>query len=296
MVILLILMLRKSCVVLLVVILLSSLVLGPVAQASVSGVNVSASGHEDRLSYGTGAMYPMTGVASYTTLTLDMSRDPRMQGDPAVLMTYRHDMVHNDSFIRGKMILQRPGEDQRIFPVEWVKTSPDIMSNGVMTTSFVSDMIFPLSMMGGMPYHPPEDYRLAEGEFQFHSVINITQPLISTSLPDPASLMNASEDSSVYNDQISEGQTVWHSADITGSSTTLSVDLKWKSTSDDLRLMIYTPDNKVLGPYYDDSDGTDDSRIYLNVTNPDGVAAGTWSFKVTGVDVASNDSYYLRAW
>lgn len=291
-------MLRKSCVVLLVVILLSSLILGPIAQASASRTDVSASRHADRhlVPYGTSAMFPTTGGAGYTTLTLDMSRDPKMMGDPAFLMTYRHDLVHNDSFIRGMMILQRPGEDQRIFPVQWVKTSPDIMGNEFVTASFVSDMVYPFNMAEGIMHPPPEDGQLSEGEFWFHSVINITQPLISTSLPDPVSLMNASEDSSVYNNQINEGQTVWHETEISGKSTTMSVDLKWKSTSDDLRLMIYTPDNKVLGPYTDDSDGTDDSRIYLNVTNPDGVAAGTWSFKVTGVDVASNDSYYLRAW
>lgn len=289
-------MLRKSCVIVLVVMLLSSFTLGSIAQASVS--NAMASGPDDKypVSYGMHAGYSAAGRVSYTTLILSMSKVPEMPDDPAQFMTYRHDLVHNDSFIRGMMILQRPGEDQRVFPVEWVKTSPGIMSNGVMTASFVSDMVFPLGMAGGMAYHPPENYRLAEGEFQFHSVINITQPLISTSLPDPVSLMNASEDSSVYNNQINEGQTVWHETEISGKSTTMSVDLKWKSASDDLRLMIYTPDNKVLGPYTDDSDGTDDSRINLNVTNPDGVAEGAWSFKVTGVDVTSNDSYYLRAW
>jgi hypothetical protein len=241
-------------------------------------------------------VFPTKGEAGYTTMTLDMSKDSKTMGDPALMMTYRHDLVHNDTFIRGLMILQRPGEDQRIFPVQWVKTSPVTMGDGIVTASFVSDMVYPFKTAGGMMHPPPADGALAEGEFWFHSVINISGPIISKSLPDPTSLMNDSESSSAYNDEIGEGQTVWHSTDITGSSTTMSVDLKWKSTSDNLRLVIYTPDNTVLGPYYDNSDGSTDGRINLNVTNPDGVATGTWSFKVTGVDVAGNDSYYLRAW
>ena len=88
-----------------------------------------------------------------------------------------------------------------------------------------------------------------------------------------------------YNDQISQGQTVWHQQDITGSSTTLNVSLKWQTANDSLRLMIYTPDGHVLGPYYDSYDGKVNNEINLTVSNPDGIASGSWSFKVTGTNV-----------
>jgi hypothetical protein len=60
--------------------------------------------------------------------------------------------------------------------------------------------------------------------------------------------------------------------------------------------MIYTPDGKVLGPYYDDSDGQTDARINLNVANPSGVASGEWHLKVTDLDTLGSDDYYVKTY
>jgi hypothetical protein len=79
-------------------------------------------------------------------------------------------------------------------------------------------------------------------------------------------------------------------------STAFNFDLKWNNPADDLRLMIYTPDGHVLGPYTDVSDGRTDGRINMEIDNQNGVADGTWLFKVTGMSVSGKDEYYIRAW
>ncbi len=60
--------------------------------------------------------------------------------------------------------------------------------------------------------------------------------------------------------------------------------------------MVYTPDGKVLGPYYDDSDGKTDGRINLNIANPSGVAAGEWHLKVTDMDTLGDNDYYVKTY
>ena len=74
----------------------------------------------------------------------------------------------------------------------------------------------------------------------------------------------------------------------------LKVDVRWKNSADELRLMIYTPDGHVLGPYYDDSDGKYDARVNMDIVNPDGIARGEWHYKVNGMDVQGKDDYYVR--
>lgn len=97
-----------------------------------------------------------------------------------------------------------------------------------------------------------------------------------------------------YDNSISQGDTNWHQSDVTDYDTTLKVDLKWKTLENKLRLLIYTPDGKILGPYYDDSDGTLDGRINLEVTNKDGVAIGQWVYKINGIEVAGKEDYYIK--
>ncbi|MGE5465428.1 MAG: hypothetical protein ACM3PB_00850, partial [Betaproteobacteria bacterium] len=59
----------------------------------------------------------------------------------------------------------------------------------------------------------------------------------------------------VYNNEIAGGQTNWHKADISNAVKSFNVDLKWQNVNDSLRLLLYSPDGKILGPYYDNSDG-----------------------------------------
>lgn len=286
-------MLKKSCVAILVIMLLASLTLGSVTPVSTSGVNARPAFNMPHVEFfgspGT-TVATGTGGAGFTTVILDMSSSQDPVGDTALFMPYhREDMVkyNSNSFIYGKMIVQKPGEMDRSFPVHWARHLPVMLKDGIEYANFEANISIPLSMLNS----PGPGMPTAEGLLFFHSMINIANPVISGSLP-----VTAVTDNSGYTDQIGEGQTVWHQADITGSSTTVSVDLKWQDSNDDLRLMIYTPDGRVLGPYYDSSDNADDGEINLKVSNPDGVAAGAWSFKVTGVTVSGKDDYYLRTW
>lgn len=101
-----------------------------------------------------------------------------------------------------------------------------------------------------------------------------------------------------YNDDIAAGQTDWHSVDISSAVQSFNVDLKWNDTADNLRLEIYTPDGKVLGPYYDSSDGKIDGRIDLNIANPSsgGVATGEYYLKVTDTSPTGKDEYYVKTY
>jgi hypothetical protein len=278
------LMFRKSCVVILVVLMLASLTIGSIDPigTSVSINKTDAAGvrfmeEPGMVSYGIDR-----AGDNFTTVTLDMAQGPSVN---SVMISHRHDMIRPDdySFISGNMTLHHAGEKDRIYPVQWVRGEPIGLKDGLLMASFIADMNIPMPPMGdGLP---PMENMLA-----FHSVINITSPILSE--PKPI-VVQADE----YNDQISQGQTVWHQQDMTGSSTTLNVSLKWQTASDSLRLMIYTPDGKVLGPYYDSSDNLVNGEINLTISNPDGIASGSWSFKVTGMNVSTDqEGYYLRAW
>lgn len=163
------------------------------------------------------------------------------------------------AYIPGKMIVREEGSGlQQTLPVRLYRHGP----------------------MPGKPFL--ESYRMSATYAQNGSNFTIDGELI----------VNGSEG---YDNVITMGQAVWHQAQVY-PGTSLNVDLKWNNTADDLRLMIYTPDGHVLGPYYDGSDGRADGRISLEVDNPAGVAAGSWSFKVMGISVAGKDEYYLKVW
>ncbi len=282
------LMFRKSCVVILVVLLLASLTIGSIDPigSSVSLANDSTAG----------TLYEKDPVMMFhdwnrvddhnnTFVTLDMRDSQITQDDLYMFMlNHKHEMIRNsdNGFIRGNMTLHTPGQQDRSYQVEWVKASQAGLIDGLVMASFVADMRIP------MP--PPEaDFQGPAGLLTFHSMINISSPILSQ----PTTM--AVQDNG-YNSQISQGETVWHQQEITGRSTTLNVSLKWQTANDSLRLMIYTPDGHVLGPYYDSYDGKLNNEINLTVSNPDGITSGSWSFKVTGTNVTSQEGYYLRAW
>ncbi len=93
-------------------------------------------------------------------------------------------------------------------------------------------------------------------------------------------------------DTITQGETNWHTREVTGGNL-MSVDLNWRDISDSLRLTIYTADGYKLGPYYDNSDGAIDGRIYLDISNRYGLGVGTWYFEVYGYSVHGTEEYYI---
>lgn len=92
---------------------------------------------------------------------------------------------------------------------------------------------------------------------------------------------------------ITQGQTNWHTKDVTTFITTLNVDLNWGNPSNSLRLTIYSPDGYVFGPYFDNADGVINGRINLDIRNPNGIAKGTWHYEVYGYSVVGTQGYYI---
>ncbi|MCQ1534181.1 hypothetical protein FTO70_00400 [Methanosarcina sp. KYL-1] len=94
-------------------------------------------------------------------------------------------------------------------------------------------------------------------------------------------------------DTISQGETNLHGKNIGSGLTVLVVDLNWGDSTDSLRLKVYTPDGSVLGPYYDNADGTIDGRICLNIQDPNGIETGTWKYEVYGYRVTGTEDYTI---
>ncbi|MDI6897939.1 hypothetical protein [Methanocella conradii] len=206
----------------------------------------------------------------HTVVILDLSSG---EGQPQAMWNPHGLHVEpgtDGAYVQGRMIVREAGSDiQRAFPVKFYRHGP----------------------VPGKPFL--ESYRTSVAYTNGSEVPYFT-------LDSELALTNGSVESDCsaalgYDNVITTGQTVWHQAHVY-SSTSLSVDLKWNNPADDLRLMIYTPDGHILGPYYDGSDGKSDGRISLEVDNQAGVAAGAWSFKVMGISVTGKDEYYLRVW
>ncbi|MEA1906065.1 MAG: peptidase domain-containing protein [Euryarchaeota archaeon] len=96
-------------------------------------------------------------------------------------------------------------------------------------------------------------------------------------------------------DTITQGDTNWHSKIVSTNINTLNVDLNWGDPTDSLRLTVYAPDgHPVFGPYFDDDfGGIDDGRINLSISNPNGIAKGTWRYEVYGHSVLGTEDYYI---
>lgn len=67
----------------------------------------------------------------------------------------------------------------------------------------------------------------------------------------------------------------------------------WGSSSNSLRLKIYSPDGNTFGPYYDNFDGYYDGRINVNIINSNGLATGTWRYEVYGYSVSGSQNYSI---
>ena len=106
------------------------------------------------------------------------------------------------------------------------------------------------------------------------------------SIEDPFQIMRVS-------DTITQGGTNWHSRVVSTPTTYLGVNLNWGNTGNSLSLTIYTPDGYTLGPYYDSADGSVNGKISLSITNPNGIAQGTWRYCVYGDSVSGVQSYTI---
>jgi hypothetical protein len=95
------------------------------------------------------------------------------------------------------------------------------------------------------------------------------------------------------NAEITQGQTNWHTKDVSTFITSLNVDLNWGTPGNSLRLTIYSPDGYVFGPYFDISDGSINGRINRYINNPNGIAKGTWYYEVYGYSVSGTQSYSI---
>jgi len=95
------------------------------------------------------------------------------------------------------------------------------------------------------------------------------------------------------NATITQGQTNWHTKDVTTFITTLNVDLNWGNPGNSLRLTIYSPDGYVFGPYFDIDDGSINGRINRYINNPNGIAKGTWYYEVYGYSVSGTEDYSI---
>jgi hypothetical protein len=74
--------------------------------------------------------------------------------------------------------------------------------------------------------------------------------------------------------------------------TRFTYDLFWQDQQNSLKLSIFAPDG-MMGPYYDDSDGITNGRIFFQITRPEGVASGDWYAVVEGERVNGTQQFML---
>jgi hypothetical protein len=198
--------------------------------------------------------------------------------------------------VHGKAVVFRPGREKpEMFEVTWKNTRRASGTKNGSFALFSARMTVPPWAAGG-------DAFAAEGAFTGIAALKRPVPreieLNSDMTLDLAkvSALLKKQDDSQYNNEIYAGQSNFHKVDVSGAITSLNVDVKWKDPDSELRLVIYTPDGKVLGPYDDRSDGKGDGRINMNVSNEAGLAAGEWYLKVAGTDVAGKDEYYVKTY
>jgi len=71
-------------------------------------------------------------------------------------------------------------------------------------------------------------------------------------------------------------------------------DLFWQDDLVSLKLTIFAPDG-MMGPYYDDSDGVVNGRIYLQISRPGGITPGDWYAVVEGKNIGGTQQFMLLA-
>ncbi len=315
-------MLKKSGVAVILLLVLISLTVGSVSPANVISGKSGGVVFSERLMPGM-IMPPMlysdgnsADTASFvhadngfTTVTLDMSGQevvtvehglwhPMGNSDQQVVLA-KPTIADRMDYIAGRMIVQIAGSSMpQAFPVKFFKHTNDGVMDRPSFDSYMANVAF---MVNSDEHGSPTGFILSSPDgispvngsdnalFVFSGVINVT----NATSPD---VQQNDTSSPEYNNTITQGQTVYHQAQVASGQASMNIDLKWKNADDALSLSIYTPDGHILGPYTDTTDGKKDGRINIEVDNPSGVSGGTWSFKVTGANVTGKDEYYLRTW
>ncbi len=234
-----------------------------------SGIMLSGGGH---------------GEDTFTNVILDLSgrEAPHVGGvswrAPGFMPPFRGvHMIPANEYIDGKMTVQKPGSDiPSTYSVKFFRHEVHMANGRGAMVTYRANTAIPMDEEGGSFFTFSGEIVVTNDSTRYNNI---------TLTPDDG-----------YTNEITTGETRWHQAAVTGESTSFNFDLKWNNPNDSLRLMVYTPDGHVLGPYTDASDGKADGRISMEVDNSDGVAAGDWLFKVTGTSVSGKDEYYIRTW
>jgi len=96
-----------------------------------------------------------------------------------------------------------------------------------------------------------------------------------------------------YMDQyVTEGETKPFHRQMPAGLKEFTYDLYWQDLNASLKLTVFAPDGK-MGPYYDESDGIKNGRIYLLVSRPEGIAPGNWYAVVEGEHVDGTQQFML---
>jgi hypothetical protein len=192
--------------------------------------------------------------------------------------------------IKGKMAMVKPGADTEFYDFYWTRAHTAGPGESGDFAHFSGHMTLPESGGdSGKMLSFGTVYRSGAGTVEISSDMTVD-------LAELRAAVAAGQANDTYDNNIAAGETNWHAASVGDAVESVNVDLKWADPGGNLRLMIYTPDGKVLGPYYDDADGKDDARINLNVANPSGVASGEWHLKVTDMATLGNNDYYVRTY
>ena len=210
--------------------------------------------------------------------------------------------VSEKGYIPGTVTVQMPGNaTQQVFPIMYVGPNAGGLVGDNRTGSYNASLSFGLAntsngTQGSLVLLNGISPGASNGSEATYFTINSTININGTNILLTSDNITTIDQFYTYNNSIMSGQTMWHQTQVSGNSVSLSVDVSWQSPQNDFRLIIYTPDRQTLGPYNDNSDGKMDDQIYLNVTSPDGVPDGTWSYKLTDLGNAIKDEYSIRTW
>ncbi|QSZ67417.1 hypothetical protein RJ40_07820 [Methanofollis aquaemaris] len=73
------------------------------------------------------------------------------------------------------------------------------------------------------------------------------------------------------------------------------VDLDWGESEQDLSLSVWHPSG-LLGTFRDIDDGKKNGRIFLRISDQDGVEGGTWYYRVSGPRIPVAHNYSFRTY
>lgn len=90
---------------------------------------------------------------------------------------------------------------------------------------------------------------------------------------------------------ITDGEINYHSNYVSSGKNSITYDVDWDDSDNDLGLQVITPDGTYLGYYHDSFDGATDGRIYLQISNSAGLETGYWNGRVRGYSVSGTEYY-----